>query len=75
MSKYGVISSLYFNIFLLNAVNLRIQSEYRKILTRKNSVFGHFSGSEGIVENFNPIQDGEWGIGGVNRPTLPVFPL
>ena len=24
-------------------VNLRIQSEYRKIRTRKNSVFGHFS--------------------------------
>ena len=23
-------------------VNLRIQSEYRKIQTRKNSVFGHF---------------------------------
>ena len=26
-------------------VNLRIQSECRKILTRKNSVFGHFSRS------------------------------
>ena len=24
-------------------VNFRIQSEYRKIRTRKNSVFGHFS--------------------------------
>ena len=27
-------------------VNLRIQSEYRKILTRKNTVFGHFLRSE-----------------------------
>ena len=27
-------------------VNIRIQSEYRKIRTRKNSVFGHFSRSE-----------------------------
>ena len=26
-------------------VNLRIQAEYRKIRTRKNSVFGHFSRS------------------------------
>ena len=27
-------------------VNLRIQSEYRKVRTRKNSVFEHFSRSE-----------------------------
>ena len=26
-------------------LSLRIQSEYRKMRTRKNSVFGHFSGS------------------------------
>ena len=35
-----------FPVFGLNAeiygVNLRIQCEYRKIRTRKNSVFGHF---------------------------------
>ena len=49
VSKYGVISSLCFPVFGLNTeiypVNLRIQSEYRKIRTGKNSVFGHFSGS------------------------------
>ena len=28
--------------------SLRIQSEYRKIRTRNNSVFGHFSRSEGV---------------------------
>ena len=28
--------------------SLRIQSEYRKIWTRNNSVFGHFSRSEGV---------------------------
>ena len=45
--KYGVYSGPYFPVFGLNtdmySVNLRFQSEYRKLLTRKNSVFGHFS--------------------------------
>ena len=49
VSKYGVISGLYFPLFGLNTeingVNLRIQSEYRKIRTRNNPVFGHFSRS------------------------------
>ena len=49
MSKYGVFSGPYFPVLGLNteiySVNLRIQSEYRKIRTRKNSVFGHFSRS------------------------------
>ena len=43
MSKHGVISGPYFPIY---GVNLRIHSEYRKILTKDNSVFGHFSRSE-----------------------------
>ena len=47
VSKYGVITGPYFLVFGLNTeiyrVNLRIQSGYRKIRTRKNSVFGHFS--------------------------------
>ena len=42
-------SDPYFPVFGLNTesyrVNLRIQSEYRKIRTRKNSVFGYFSRS------------------------------
>ena len=50
VSKYGVISGAYFPVFELNmeiySVNVRIQSEYRKILTRKDSVFGHFSRSD-----------------------------
>ena len=49
MSKYGVISGPCFPVFGLNkeiyGVNLRIQSEYRKIRTRNNSVFRHFSRS------------------------------
>ena len=49
VSTYGVFSGPYFPIFGLNteiySVNLRIQSAYRKICTRKNSVFGHFSRS------------------------------
>ena len=44
VSKYGVFFGPYFPVFGL--INLRIHSEYRKIRTRKNSVFGHFSRSE-----------------------------
>ena len=53
MSQYGVISGPYFPVFGLNtkiySVNLRIQSECRKIRTRKNSVFGLFSRSESAL--------------------------
>ena len=35
-------------LFLVRILNLRIQSEYRKIRTRYNSVFGHFSRSDAI---------------------------
>ena len=48
--KSGNFSGPYFPVFGLNAeifgVNLRIQSKYRKIKTRKNSVFGHSSRSD-----------------------------
>ena len=48
-SKYGVISGPYFSLFELNteiySVNFRVQSKYRKIRTRNNSVFGHFTRS------------------------------
>ena len=51
-SRYGVISGPYFPAFGMNTeiyfVNLLIQSEYRKIRTRNNSVFGHFSCSDEI---------------------------
>ena len=51
VSEYRVFSGPYFPVFGLNkkiySVNLRIQSGYRKIRTRKNSVFGHFSRSVG----------------------------
>ena len=49
VSKYKIISGSYFPLFGLNTkiyeVNLHIQSEYRKIRTRNNSVFGRFSRS------------------------------
>ena len=52
MSKYGVISGPYFPVFGLNTEiyfrNLGIQSEYRKMRTRNNSVFGHFSRSDKV---------------------------
>ena len=45
-SKYGAFSGPFFSVFGLDTeiygVNLRIQSEYRKIRTRKNTVLGHF---------------------------------
>ena len=40
---------LYLEIY---SVNFRIQSEYRKIRTRNNSVFGHFSRS-GSYNRYN----------------------
>ena len=47
VSKYGDFSGPYFPVFGLNKeIYFRIQSEYRKIRTRKNSVLGHFSCSE-----------------------------
>ena len=53
VSKYGVFPGPYFPLFGLNmdlySVNLRIQSEYRKMRTRKNSELGHFSRSEQAV--------------------------
>ena len=56
VSEYGNISGPYFPVFGLNteifSVNLRIQSEYWKIRTKNNSVFGNFSGS---VQSFIPI--------------------
>ena len=52
VSKYGVFFGPYFPVFELNTeiyeVNLRIQSECRKIWTRKNSIYGHFSHSERV---------------------------
>ena len=49
MFKYGVFSGPHFPVFGLNTeiygVNIRIQTEYREIRTRKSSVFGHFSRS------------------------------
>ena len=52
VSKYGVFSGLYFPAFGLNMeryeVSLWVQSKYRKMQTRKNSVFGQFSRSEKV---------------------------
>ena len=49
VSKYGVFSGPHFPTFGQNterySISLRIQSEYGKKRTRKNSVFGHFSRS------------------------------
>ena len=50
VSKYGVFSGSYFPVLGLNTeiygANLRIQPEYGKIRTRKNTVFEYFSGSD-----------------------------
>ena len=56
VSKYGVFSDPYIPAFGLNTeryfISLRIQSEFGKIRTRKNSVFGHFSRSEIFYKSF-----------------------
>ena len=59
VSKFGVISGPYFPVFGLNTeiygVNLRIQPEYRKIRTRNNSVFGHFSRSDNFLNSLGSL--------------------
>ena len=63
MSKYRVFSGPYFAEFELNTeicgVNLPIQSDYRKIRTRKKFRFGHFLHRDFLTTNvlFN-IPDG-----------------
>ena len=56
VSKYGVFSGPYFPVFGLNTeiyfLNFRIQAKYRKIRTTKNSIFGHFSRSDIVIECF-----------------------
>ena len=59
-------SSFYFLAFGLNmeiyGVNICIHSEYRKIRTRKNSVFGHFSRSVNNTSIGLPDSRTEWFI-------------
>ena len=50
-SDFVICQKMFMSIFQKNhSVNLRIQSEYRKIRTRKYSVLGHFSRSEHLVQ-------------------------
>ena len=60
VSKYGNFSGPSFPVFGLNTeiygVNLRIQSEYRKMQTRKNSVFGHLSRSADLKKTIKGFQ-------------------
>ena len=73
MSKYGVFTGPCFPVFGLNTeiygVNLRIQSEYRKIRTRKNSVFGHFSRSVTFSDYLSQVvtQNGILGFSIIRR--------
>ena len=79
MSKYGVFSVPYFPVFRLNmdifGVNLRIQSKNRKIRTRKNYVFGHFSRND-ILEHFDTMTSFLYRYMGSNKKTFqkPLAP-
>ena len=60
--QYRVFSGPYFHVFELTterySISLRIQSEYGKIRTRKNSVFGHFLRSVPNIEHKRiPLND------------------
>ena len=46
LANFAVQVLVYIKPGKIYGVNLRIQSEYRKIRTRKNSVSGHFSRSD-----------------------------
>ena len=51
VSKYGFFFCPYFPVFGQNTkiyINVRIQSEYRKIRNRKKSVHGHFSCTDNV---------------------------
>ena len=55
MHPYTSNGSVFFDIPLACRVNLRIQSEYRKIQTRNNSVFDRISRSDMLqVESETP---------------------
>ena len=59
VSKYGVIFGPHFPVFRLNTeiygVNRSIQSEYKKMRTRNNSVSGHYSRSVWLLDKTNSI--------------------
>ena len=62
--KYGDISDPYFPVFGMNteiySVNLRIQCKYRKIRTRNNSIFGHFSYERFISAQEIGVEQSTW---------------
>ena len=55
--------------------NLRIHSEYRKIRTRKNSVFGHFSRSGGYSEKLTFEIEGETSSGTTHHLVKMLRPI
>ena len=61
-------SPLHIDLWIISpglyGINLRIQSEYWKIRTRNNSVFGHFSRSYNLI--YNLIYSWCYWEGGVN---------
>ena len=81
MSKYGVFSGPYFLVFGLNTeicvVNFCIQSKYRKIRTRKTSVFGLFSRSvrnpKSIEQTLQLIKNQQY-FKGIFRALLNIYP-
>ena len=56
------------------SVNFCIQSEHRKLRTRKNSVFGHFSRSHRFIYSFNVIRSMIDFGGFFSRFCLKIFP-
>ena len=70
VSKYGVSFGPYFSVFALNTERyFRIQSEYRKIRTRNNSVFGHFSRSVNLTWLLNSKPNQQFHV----RNLLKIF--
>ena len=59
VSQYEVISDPYLPVFRLKkeifSVTLRIQSEYKKVRTRNNSVFGHYHAVSVTVFRFKDL--------------------
>ena len=61
---------IWHSVKSVQILNLRIQSEYRNIRTRKNSVLGHFSRSIRCIERLQSDLHWEWYLRHLSEKSL-----
>ena len=67
MRVMSVIIITFFSDIEVLAAGTAVQSEYRKIWTRSNSVFGHFSCSESNINHVGIVSNGGYHTVDCNR--------